>query len=154
MDIDDSYTGDNDSESLKTKVARNDCISTKFQLNENERLNGVIKVVGKDYISTKFQPNDKQDEISTQFKLETSSLDMPFDDSTHVDFEPTLYMENMNKQDNSAKCVGNDCISTNLKPETNLLDMSFEELKRLVYKSTLPTNYAKDNGNGSYICGK
>jgi hypothetical protein len=45
MDIDDSYTGDNDSESLKTKVAGKDCISTKFQLNENERLNGVIKVV-------------------------------------------------------------------------------------------------------------
>ena len=78
-------------------------------------------------------------------------VDMPFDDSTHVDFEPTLYMENMNKQENSAKCVGNDCISTNLKPETNLLDMSFEELKRLVYKSTLPTNDAKDNGNGSYV---
>jgi hypothetical protein len=49
------------------------------------------------------------------------------------------------------ECVGNDCISTNLKPETNLLDMSFEELKRLVYKSTLPTNDAKDNANGSYV---
>ena len=146
--------------SLKTKVVGSDCISTKFQLNENERLNGVIKVVGKDYISTQFQPNDKQDEISqivgkdcisTQFKLETNLLDVPFDDSTLEDVEPTLYMENMNKQENSTKCVGNDCISTNSKPEINLLDMSFEELKPMVYKSTLPTNYAKDNGNGSYV---
>jgi len=66
------------------------------------------------------------------------------------DYISTQFQPN-DKQDEISQIVWKDCISTNLKPETNLLDMSFEELKPLVYKSTLPINYAKDNANGSYV---
>jgi hypothetical protein len=132
MDIDDSYTADNEGESLKTKVVGNHCISTQIQPNDKQY--EISQIVG-------------NDSISTLFKLETSLLDVPFNDSTPVNLEPTLYMKTMNKHENSTKYVGNDCISTNLKPEINLLDMSFEDLKPLVLKSTLHTNYTKDNEN-------
>ena len=132
MDIDDSYTADNEGESLKTKVVGNHCIS--IQIQPNDKQYEISQIVG-------------NDSISTLFKLETSLLDVPFNDSTPVNLEPTLYMKTMNKHENSTKYVGNDCISTNLKPEINLLDMSFEDLKPLVFKSTLHTNYTKDTEN-------
>jgi len=82
IDIDDGYTADNESESLKTKVVGNDCISTQFQPND------------KQYEISQIVRNDS---ISTLFKLETSLCDVPFNDSTPVDLEPTLYMKNIHQ---------------------------------------------------------